>query len=70
MNNKKTVWSTRYTDTEQAREAVSSIAKLNNISEIKIISYYISNIPLKYEYINTKYHTFNFVNTKNLLMSY
>lgn len=34
MNNKKTVWSTRYTDTEQAREAVSSIAKLNNISEI------------------------------------
>jgi single-stranded-DNA-specific exonuclease len=34
MNNKKTVWSTRYTDTVQAREAVSSIAKLNNISEI------------------------------------
>lgn len=34
MNNKKTVWSTRYTDTEQARKAVSSIAKLNNISEI------------------------------------
>lgn len=34
MNNKKTVWSTRYTDTAQAREAVSTIAKLNNISEI------------------------------------
>ncbi len=34
MNNKKTVWSARYTDTVQAREAVSSIAKLNNISEI------------------------------------
>lgn len=34
MNNKKTVWSTRYSDTEQARKAVSSIAKLNNISEI------------------------------------
>ena len=34
MKNKKTVWSSRYNETEQSREAVSSIAKFNNISEI------------------------------------
>lgn len=34
MNSKKTVWSSKYIETEESKIAVSEIAKVNNISEI------------------------------------
>lgn len=34
MSKRKTVWSSKFTDTEESRKAVAEIAKANNISEI------------------------------------
>lgn len=34
MNNRKTVWSSKYSETEESKKIVSEIAKNNNISEI------------------------------------